>query len=94
MDKPISVCIMASSPESFISCLLMVEEKVDKNGCAERLNLFPMLTFILTWSSQKPHKILAVKQYLSRLVFKQITLHFVNQSLSSGIKQVEVNENL
>lgn len=72
----------------------MVEEKVDKNSCAERLNIFPMLTFILTWSSQKPHEILAVKLYLSRLIFKQITLHFVNQDLSSEIKQLEANENL
>lgn len=72
----------------------MVEEKVDKNSCAERLNIFPMLTFIRTWSSQKPHEILAVKQYLSRLIFKQITLHFVNQDLSSEIKQLEANENL
>lgn len=53
-----------------------------------------MLTFIRTWSSQKPHEILAVKQYLSRLIFKQITLHFVNQDLSSEIKQLEANENL
>lgn len=94
MDKPILVCIMASSPESFISCLLMVEEKVDKNSCAERLNVFPVLTFILTRSSQKPHEILAVKQYLFRLVFKEITPRFVNQDLSSEIKQAEVNENL
>lgn len=56
--------------------------------------MFPMLTFILTQSSQKPHKILAVKQYLSTLVFKQVILHFANQDLSSEIKQVEVNENL
>lgn len=72
----------------------MIEEKDDKNSCAGRLNMFPMLTFILTQSSQKPHKIWAVEQYLSRLAFKQIILHFANQNLSSEIKQVEVNENL
>lgn len=85
---------MACLPESFISCLLVVEEKVDKNSCAEKLSIFPMLAFILTRSSQNPHKILAVKQYLSSLVFKHITLRFVNHDLSSEIKQVEVNEKL
>ena len=72
----------------------MPEEKVDKNSYTERLNIFPTLTFILTQSSQKPHKVLAAKQYPSRLLFKQITCHSVNQDLLSEIKQVEVSENV
>lgn len=75
MGKPISVCVTASSPEGFISYLLTVEEKVDKNSCTERLNIFPMLTFILTPSSQTPHKVLVVRQHVSRLFLKAITLN-------------------
>lgn len=53
-----------------------------------------MLTFILTQSSQKPHEVLAAKQYPSSPLFKQIMCHSVSQVLSSEIKQVKVSENV